>query len=107
MAHKYRVEFTAGEVQVLDFITQTILRGGTPTMAMRHKEFPSMCRKILQMKDRAKVDVEADAAEAKLCKHCDQGKEGHQIEQEHWNHDPLNGHLYRCLDRETFYEAKG
>ena len=106
-AHRYRVDFTPGEVQLLDFITQTMLRGGTPTMATRHKEFASMCRKILQMKEKSKVDVLADVAAAKLCKHCKQDEEGHMIEQGHWRHDPVNGHLYRCLDRETFYEAKG
>lgn len=79
-------------------------------MAMRHKEFAGMCRKILQMKEKAKVDVEADAAEAKLCKHCGQEKETHQ--QGHWNHDPLHGHLYRCKEpgyepKDTSYEAKG
>ena len=42
--------FSEGEIQVLDFITQTLLRGGTPTMATRHKDFASLCRKVLAMK---------------------------------------------------------
>jgi hypothetical protein len=42
--------FSEGEVQVLDFIVQTLLRGGTPTMATRHKEFASLCRKVMAMK---------------------------------------------------------
>jgi len=34
----------------MEFIVQTLLRGGTPTMATRHKEFASLCRKIMAMK---------------------------------------------------------
>jgi hypothetical protein len=34
----------------------TLLRGGTPTMATRHKEFASLCRKVMAMK--AKVHTE-------------------------------------------------
>jgi len=48
--------FSEGEIQVLEFIVQTLLRGGTPTMATRHKEFASLCRKVMAMK--AKVLVE-------------------------------------------------
>ena len=48
--------FSEGEIQVLEFIVQTLLRGGTPTMATRHKEFASLCRKVMAMK--AKVHVE-------------------------------------------------
>lgn len=44
--------FSEGEIQVLDFIVQTLLRGGTPTMATRHKEFASLCRKVKSMKGR-------------------------------------------------------
>ena len=53
--------FSEGEVQVLEFIVQTLLRGGTPTMATRHKEFASLCRKVMAMrgkvneKEKAKV----------------------------------------------------
>jgi len=42
--------FSDGEIQVLEFIVQTLLRGGTPTMAVRHKEFASLCRKVMAMK---------------------------------------------------------
>lgn len=42
--------FSEGEIQVMDFIVQTLLRGGTPTMATRHKEFASLCRKVMAMK---------------------------------------------------------
>jgi len=44
--------FSDGEVQVLEFILQTILRGGTPTMAARHKDFASVYRKVISMKSR-------------------------------------------------------
>ena len=47
----------------MDFIVQTLLRGGTPTMATRHKEFASLCRKIMAMKakvhDKQKQQVES------------------------------------------------
>ncbi|MGD8858390.1 MAG: hypothetical protein PVI30_00160 [Myxococcales bacterium] len=46
--------FSEGEIQVMDFIVQTLLRGGTPSMATRHKEFASLCRKVMAMK--AKVN---------------------------------------------------
>ena len=42
--------FSEGEIQVLEFVVQTLLRGGTPTMATRHKEFASLCRKVMAMK---------------------------------------------------------
>ena len=42
--------FSEGEIQVLEFIVQTLLRGGTPTMATRHKEFASLCRKVMSIK---------------------------------------------------------
>lgn len=51
--------FSEGEVQVLEFIVQTLLRGGTPTMATRHKEFASLCRKVMAM--RGKVNEKAKA----------------------------------------------
>lgn len=44
--------FSEGEIQVLEFIVQTLLRGGSPTMATRHKEFASLCRKVMSMKTR-------------------------------------------------------
>jgi hypothetical protein len=53
--------FSEGEIQVLDFIVQTLLRGGTPSMATRHKEFASLCRKVIAMK--AKVAEKHKATE--------------------------------------------
>ena len=44
--------FSEGEVQVLEFILATLLRGGTPTMAARHREYASLYRKVLSMKAR-------------------------------------------------------
>jgi hypothetical protein len=46
--------FSEGEIQVMDFIVQTLLRGGSPNMATRNKDFASLCRKIMAMK--AKVN---------------------------------------------------
>jgi len=42
--------FSEGEIQVMDFIVQTLLRGGSPSMAVRNKDFASLCRKIMAMK---------------------------------------------------------
>jgi hypothetical protein len=53
--------FSEGEIQVMDFIVQTLLRGGSPTMATRNKDFGSLCRKILAMK--AKVNEKQIAEE--------------------------------------------
>lgn len=67
--------FSEGEVQVLEFILQTLLRGGSPTMAARHKDFASVYRKVLSMKQRIEkgkertessvgtIDAEADDRE--------------------------------------------
>lgn len=44
--------FSEGEIQVMDFILSTLLRGGTPNMAVRSKDFASLCRKIQSMKTR-------------------------------------------------------
>jgi hypothetical protein len=46
--------FSEDEIQVLDFITQTLLRGGDPRIATRNKAFGSVCRKVIAMK--AKVN---------------------------------------------------
>jgi len=53
--------FSEGEIQVMDFIVQTLLRGGSPTMAVRNKDFSSLCRKIMAMK--AKVNEKHIAEE--------------------------------------------
>ncbi len=44
--------FSEGEIQVIDFILSTLLRGGTPNMAIRSKDFGSLCRKVQAMKIR-------------------------------------------------------
>lgn len=44
--------FSEGEIQVLDFILTTLLRGGSPAMATRNKDFASLCRKVVMMKNR-------------------------------------------------------
>ena len=50
--------FSEGEIQVLDFILTTLLRGGTPNMAVRSKDFASLCRKVQSMKTRV-ADIES------------------------------------------------
>ena len=47
-------KFTDGELQVLDFIFVTLMRGGNPTMATRHKEFASLVKKINEEKAKRK-----------------------------------------------------
>ena len=42
--------FSEDEIQVLDFILSTLLRGGSPAMATRNKDFASVCRKVVAMK---------------------------------------------------------
>ncbi len=44
--------FSETEIQMLDFILTTLLRGGTPHMAVRSKDFASVCRKVQAMKTR-------------------------------------------------------
>lgn len=44
--------FSEGEIAVIDFILTTLLRGGTPSMAVRSKDFASLCRKVQAMKSR-------------------------------------------------------
>jgi hypothetical protein len=54
--------FSEGEIQVLEFILQTLLRGGTPNMATRNKDFASLYRKVMTMKKR----VETKKADVKV-----------------------------------------
>ncbi|MGE0789704.1 MAG: hypothetical protein AB7S26_28785 [Sandaracinaceae bacterium] len=42
--------FSEGEIQMMDFILSTLLRGGSPQMATRNKDFASLCRKVVAMK---------------------------------------------------------
>lgn len=77
-----RNSFTDGEVQILEFILQTLMRGGTPTMATRHRDFASLYRKTLTMKKRlgerriespARMPLDAPPAEPRVkttCKEC-------------------------------------
>ena len=44
--------FSEAEIQVMDFILATLMRGGTPNMAVRSKDFASLCRKVQAMKTR-------------------------------------------------------
>jgi hypothetical protein len=52
--------FSEGEIQVMDFIVQSLLRGGSPSMATRNKDFASMCRKIIAMKAKVQEKQLAD-----------------------------------------------
>lgn len=45
--------FSEGEIAVMDFILTTLLRGGSPQMATRNKDFASLCRKVVAMKQKA------------------------------------------------------
>jgi hypothetical protein len=54
--------FSEGEIQVLEFILQTLLRGGTPSMATRNKDFAAVYRKVMTMKKR----VEEKKSQAKI-----------------------------------------
>lgn len=52
--------FSEGEIQVLEFILQTLLRGGSPQMATRNKDFASVYRKVMTMKKRVHEKKDAD-----------------------------------------------
>lgn len=52
--------FSEGEIQVLDFILSTLLRGGSPAMATRNKDFASLCRKVMSMKTRVEETKRRD-----------------------------------------------
>ncbi len=42
--------FKKSDVELLDFMITTLLRGGDPKMAMQHEAFASVARKIASMK---------------------------------------------------------
>lgn len=44
--------FSEDEINVLDFIMSTLLRGGTPSMATRNESFATLYRKVQSMKKR-------------------------------------------------------
>ena len=52
--------FSEGEIQVMDFILSTLLRGGSPAMATRSKDFASLCRKVVSMKTRVEEQKRRD-----------------------------------------------
>lgn len=53
--------FSEGEIQVLDFVLSTLLRGGSAQMATRSKDFASLCRKVHAMKAKV-VEKKAEGA---------------------------------------------
>lgn len=58
--------FSEGEIQVMDFIVQTLLRGGSPTTATRNRDFASLCRKIMAMKAKVNEKQIADDLSTKV-----------------------------------------
>lgn len=71
--------FSEGEIQALDFIVQTLLRGGTPTMVTRHKEFASLCRKVMAMKNKV-AEKERQQLESSVGTVASPGDEGVEAE---------------------------
>lgn len=63
--------FSEGEIQVMDFIVQTLLRGGSPNMAVRNRDFASLCRKIQTMKSRVNEKQLADELAPKASENVD------------------------------------
>ena len=57
--------FSEGEIQVMDFILSTLLRGGSPAMATRNKDFASLCRKVVSMKTRVEEKKRKDLLKGK------------------------------------------
>ena len=68
--------FSEGEVQILEFMLATILRGGTPTMATRHKEFASIYRKVLSMKQRIERQKQAESSVGSIAAETDLVEDG-------------------------------
>ncbi|MCC7536574.1 MAG: hypothetical protein IT379_10195 [Deltaproteobacteria bacterium] len=56
--------FSPGEIQVLDFILNSLLRGANPSMAVRQKDFPALCRKVMAMKKRLDTTEAAEPVKA-------------------------------------------
>lgn len=71
--------FSEGEIQVMEFILQTLLRGGTPTMATRHKDFASVYRKVLTMKKR--IEDKEKLKERRAAERSSVGTVGAPVEQ--------------------------
>lgn len=57
--------FSEGEIQVIDFVLSTLLRGGSPHMVIRSKDFASLCRKVQTMKARVEEVKSGMAANPK------------------------------------------
>ncbi len=49
-------QLSAGELHALDYIMQTLMRGGTPGVAVRSKGFAPLCRKIKTLKAAAEKE---------------------------------------------------
>jgi len=54
--------FSEGEIQVMEFILQSLLRGSVPSTATRNKDFASLYRKVMTMKSRLGDQKAARAA---------------------------------------------
>lgn len=52
--------FSEGEIAVLDFVLSTLLRGGSPQMATRNKDFASLCRKVVAMRHKVEEKRRAE-----------------------------------------------
>lgn len=57
--------FSEGEIQVMDFILTTLLRGGSAQMATRNKDFASLCRKVVAMKAKVEEKKRDDVLKAR------------------------------------------
>jgi hypothetical protein len=57
--------FSEGEIQMLDFILSTLLRGGSPAMATRNKDFAALCRKVVAMKAKVAEKKRKDLLDAR------------------------------------------
>lgn len=47
-------------IALLDYVLKTLLDGNMPSMATRHKDFPSLYRKVYEMKKRLEQREEQD-----------------------------------------------
>ncbi|MCS6857225.1 MAG: hypothetical protein N2515_03330 [Deltaproteobacteria bacterium] len=45
--------FSEGEINVLEFIINSLLQGSSPGAVLRNKDFISLCRKVHAMKQKA------------------------------------------------------
>jgi hypothetical protein len=47
--------FTPGEVQILEYVMRALVRGGTPHLAVQHREFATLCTKVTRMREQLKA----------------------------------------------------